>query len=429
MGDQQSLNVVGRNPVHKAIWPGLLVGVLGAGFIAGAWFERREAVSASSSRPRTPLYYVDPMHPAYRSDKPGKAPDCGMDLVAIYDEGEGAAGGTARLGREMQEFAGIRVVEVEKAAGTGSLRLFGRVAADETGLFRINIGTDGVIREVAAVTTGSRVEKGQWLATISTPEARGPIQTYLVARDVLARAKDAGEGASSTDLAAAALQQTIDRLLTLGMSSAQIEEIARTRQVPTAIRILAPANGFVVMRNASVGQTLGRGDEVFRITAFDRVWVLASAFGADAQYVKPGAVAEVSVPGRATTLRAHVSRDVPPQFDANSQSATVRLDVDNTDDVLRPDMFVDVTLLVAMPPAIAVPADAIVDSGHMRTVFVEKSAGVFEPREVETGRRADGRVEILKGLAAGERVVVAGTFVVDAERRVRGGAVGVQALP
>src|SRR2546427_7379104 len=224
MGDQQTLNVVGRNPVHKAIWPSLLVGVLGAGFIAGAWFERREAVSASSSRPRTPLYYVDPMLPAYTSDKPGKAPDCGMDLVAIYDEGEGArtiesagrdaARGTARLGREMQELAGIRVVEVEKAAGTGSLRLFGRVAADETGLFRINIGTDGVIREVAAVTTGSRVEKGQWLATISTPEARGPIQTYLVARDVLARAKDAGEAASSTDLAAAALQQTIDRLLT-----------------------------------------------------------------------------------------------------------------------------------------------------------------------------------------------------------------------
>jgi Cu(I)/Ag(I) efflux system membrane fusion protein len=183
------------------------------------------------------------------------------------------------------------------------------------------------------------------------------------------------------------------------------------------------------MRNASVGQKLARGDEVFRITAFDRVWVLASAFGADAQDVKPGGVAEVSVPGRATTLRAHVSRDVPPQFDANSQSATVRLDVDNTDDVLRPDMFVDVTLLVAMPPAIAVPADAIVDSGLVRTVFVEKSAGLFEPREVETGRRAGGRVEIVKGLSAGERVVVAGTFVVDAERRVHGGVADLQAHP
>ena len=425
--------------MNRASWSGVLIGVLGVGFVAGAWFERREAVSASSARPRAPLYYVDPMHPAYTSDKPGKAPDCGMDLVPIFDEGEGArtlelarrdgARGVVRLEADKQALAGVRVADVERVASTGSLRLFGRVAADEAGLFRINIGTDGVIREVAAVTTGSRVEKGQWLATISTPEARGPIQTYLVAHDVLARAKDAGEAAASTDLAAATLQQTIDRLLTFGMSSAQIEEIGRTHQVPTTIRILAPANGFVVMRNVSVGQTLARGDEAFRITALDRVWVLASVSGADTAYVTPGAAALVSVPGRSTPLRARVSRDVPPQFDADSQSATVRLDVENTGNVLRPDMFVDVNLFVAVPPTIAVPADAIVDSGITRTVFVERSAGVFEPREVETGRRAGGRVEIVKGLESGERVVVAGTFVVDAERRVRGGAPGVQALP
>lgn len=412
--------------MRKTIWSGLLVGVLGAGFVAGAWFERREAVSASSARPRTPLYYVDPMHPAYRSDRPGKAPDCGMDLVPIYDEGEEAI---VRLRPDKQALAGVRVAEVERTAGMERLRLFGRVAADETGLYRINIGIDGVIREVAAVTTGSHVEKGQWLATVSAPDARGTIQAYLVAHDVLARAKDAGEPATATDLAAAALQQTTDRLLTIGMSSAQIDEIGRTRQVPTTIRILAPAAGFVVMRDASVGQTLARGDELFRITALDRVWVLASAFGPDAGYVMPGAVAEVSVPGRATILRARVSRDVQPQFDVNSQSATVRLDVENTGDVLRPDMFVDVNLLVAMPPTIRVPADAIVDSGVTRTVFVEKSAGVFEPRDVETGRRAGGRVEIVKGLVPGERVVVAGTFVVDAERRVRGGVAHVQARP
>lgn len=426
--------------MHKAIWSGLLGVALGAGFFAGASLDRREAVSAPpSSRPRVPLYYRDPMHPSYTSDRPGKAPDCGMDLVAVYDEGEDgriveSAGGDAAddvvsLGAARQKLAGVRVARVEKAASAQRLRLSGRVVADETRLFRINIGTDGVIRDVATVTTGSRVEKGQWLATISAPEARGPIQTYLVARDVLARARDAGEGASSTDLAAAALQQTIDRLLTFGMSGAQIEEIGRTRRVPTTIAILAPAAGFVVMRNASVGQTLARGDELFRITALDRVVVLANAFGADAESVKAGAAAEVRVPGRASPLPARVSSNVPLQFDAGSQSAVVRLEVQNTGDVLRPDMFVDVDLSIAMPPAIEVPADAIIDSGLARTVFVERSAGVFEPREVVTGRRAGGRVEIVKGLLHGERVVVAGTFVVDAERRVRGGATGVQALP
>jgi len=425
--------------VIKAIWSGVLVAVLGAGFVAGAWFDRREAVSASGSASRAPLYYVDPMHPAYTSDRPGKAPDCGMDLVPIYDEGEGAATiasaradvarGGVRLGADRQTLAGVRVADVERASTTERRRLFGRVAADESGLYRINIGIDGVIREVAAVTTGSRVQKGQWLATISAPEARGPMQTYLVANDVLSRAREAGDPPASTDLAAASLQQTIDRLLTFGMSTAQIEEIGRTRRVPTTISIVAPAAGFVVLRDASVGQTLARGDELFRIAALDRIWVVTSVSGADADDIRPGTAAEVSVPGRPTLLRAQVSHDVPPQFDVNSQSATVRLDVDNTNDVLRPDMFVDVNLLVAMPPAIAVPADAIVDAGRTRTVFVERSSGVFEPREVETGRRAGGRVEIVKGLAPGERVVVAGTFVVDAERRLRGGVSDVQARP
>jgi RND family efflux transporter MFP subunit len=420
------------------MWSGLLIGALGAGFVAGALYDRNEAVSAASSRPQTLLYYVDPMNPAYKSDRPGKAPD-GMDLVAVYDNdvrriavepaAEETGEGVVSLDREKQQLIGIRVAAAERTGHTERLRLFGRVAADESGLYRINVGIEGFIRDVAAVTTGSRVEKGQLLATFSAPEVRGPIQAYMVAREVLARARKAGEGATSIELAEAALQQTTDRLLTYGMSEGQIDEIGRTRQVPSTIRITAPANGVVVMRNASVGQKLARGDELFRIAYLARVWVLADVFGGDADHVEPGAAAVVSVPGRTASFRARVSRDVPPQFDAGSQSVKVRLDVENTSDVLRPDMFVDVDLLVALPPAIAVPADAILDSGLKRTVFVERRAGVFETREIETGWRFGGRVEIVKGLTAGERVVVAGTFVVDAERRVRGGAASVQALP
>jgi Cu(I)/Ag(I) efflux system membrane fusion protein len=103
--------------------------------------------------------------------------------------------------------------------------------------------------------------------------------------------------------------------------------------------------------------------------------------------------------------------------------------VDNPRAVLRPDLFVDVEIATPPRSAIAVPADAIIDSGFKRTVFVERSAGVFEPREVETGRRAGGRVEILKGLATGERIVVAGTFVVDAERRLTDTTAGVRTRP
>jgi len=414
--------------MNRAAVSVVLLGTLGAGFLAGAWYNQREAVSAASVRTRKVLYYIDPMHPAYRSDKPGSAPDCGMQLQPVYAGEEWSstdvrrmvrAAGEPRVSDEQQQLIGVRIAPVENAAVTETLRLFGRVAVDETRMYRLNIGIEGYVRALAPATTGSLVTKDQWLATISTPEARTPIQSYIVALDVLDRAHKDGESAAAIDFAGAALQQAIDRLLTLGMSNVQIEELKKTRQVPPNITITAPADGFIVQRHVSVGQKVLRGDELYRIADLRRVWVEADAFGAEADYVTPGATANVSIHGRDVSLRARISRDVPPQFDRDSQSAKVRLEIDNPSYVLRPDMFVDVDLPIVLPPAIAVPVDAIIDSGLKRTVFVERRAGVFEPREVETGWRLGGRVQIVKGLSAGERVVVAGAFVVDAERRIR----------
>jgi RND family efflux transporter MFP subunit len=411
----------------------VLLGVLGAGFLAGSWYNQRERVSAASLRARKILYYVDPMHPAYRSDKPGLAPDCGMQLEPIYADGEqqvavgadkasvsGIVAGAMNVSPEKQHLIGVRVSQVEKRSAIERLRLYGRVAPDETRVYRIDVGIDGFMRDISTVTTGSHVRKDEWLATFSAPEVRSPIQGYLVALDVLDRTsrKDADDQAS-IDLASTSVQQTMDRLLTLGMSSVQIEEIRQTRQVPPTVKITAPADGFVVARNISVGQKFERGHELYRIADLRRVWILADVFGPEAEYVRPGMVAHVSLPGRRRSLDAKVSRDVLPQFDATSQSVKVRLEADNPYYLLRPDMFVDVDLVLNLPPTIAIPAEAVLDTGLKKTVFVERGAGVFEPREVETGWRFGGRVQILNGLVPGDRVVVSGTFLLDSESRLR----------
>jgi RND family efflux transporter MFP subunit len=407
----------------------LLLGALGAGFLAGFWYNQRAGVSAAALHTHRVLYYVDLMHPSYRSDQPGIAPDCGMRLEPVYDDSgahgavkapkPGVTTASINISPDKQDLIGLEVRAVEKVSRTEQLRLYGRVAPDETRSYRINIGIEGFIRETSPVTTGSRVVKGQWLATVSAPDVRTAVQAYLVSLDIVDRSRKAGDSQVQIDIANAGVQQAIDRLLTIGMSPLQIDEINRTRLVPPNIRITAPAAGFVVARNASVGQKVANGDELFRIADLGHVWVMADAFRADAEFIAAGAAARISIPGRATSLHAHVSRDVPPQFDRDSQSAKVRLEVDNPSAVLRPDMFVDVDLTVALPPAIAVPADAIIDSGLKRTVFVEQRPGVFEPRQVETGWRFGGRVEIVNGLTAGERVVAAGSFVVDAEHRIR----------
>jgi len=407
----------------------LLLGAMGAGFVGRSWYDPRESVSAASLRAPRILYYVDPMHPAYKADKPGIAPDCGMQLEPVYGEGEqhaaseasaaAVAPGAMKISAEKQQLIGVRVSPVEKASGTEKLRLFGRVAPDETRIHRVDVGIDGFIREISNVTTGSQVEQHQWLATFSAPEARSPIQAYLVALDVLDRARKAGDSPAQIDLVTAGVRQAFDRLLTLGMSTLQIEDIRRTRQVPPIIKVTAPTTGFVLARNVSAGQKFEKGDELYRIADLRRVWILADVFGREAEYVQPGMIAQVTLPGRTTSVRARVSTEVLPQFDAASQSMKVRLEADNPGWLFRPDMFVDIELLIPLPPTITVPVDAVLDSGLKKTVFVERGSGVFEPRAVETGWRFGSTVEIVRGLVAGERIVVSGTFLLDSETRMR----------
>jgi Cu(I)/Ag(I) efflux system membrane fusion protein len=203
----------------------------------------------------------------------------------------------------------------------------------------------------------------------------------------------------------------------------QREELARTRKVPNTIQIVSPVDGFVLARNVSPGLKFDRGFEFYRIADLRRVWVLADVFLQDAQQVHAGMRAQVLLREQHISLPAVIT-DILPQFDAVSRTLKIRLELDNPGFVLRPDMFVDVNLPVALPSSIVVPADAVIDSGLSKTVFVETGAGSFEQRQVQTGWRDGDRVEIVSGLSPGERIAVSGTFFLDSESRMRAPATG-----
>src|SRR5436853_4526272 len=137
------------------------------------------SVPRQPTTPRRVLYYVDPMHPTYTSDRPGTAPDCGMELEPVYaEEAENAMHTTSSEGKsdvvtidsEIRQSLGIRVVSVEKTFGTRTLRVAGRVIADESLVYRVDAGVDGFIKETRDDTVGSHVRKNQRLAAIYSPE-------------------------------------------------------------------------------------------------------------------------------------------------------------------------------------------------------------------------------------------------------------------
>ena len=133
---------------------------------------------------------------------------------------------------------------------------------------------------------------------------------------------------------------------------------------------------------------------------------------------------QITLPHQRRTFQTTVSK-VLPQFDAASRTLKVRLEADNPGFILRPDMFADVEFPVTLPLGFFVPVDAVLDSGLRKTVFVDRGNGFLEPRKVETGLRIGDRVEIVKGLRSGERIVVSGNFLIDSESRMELAAAGI----
>ncbi|MRR57533.1 MAG: efflux RND transporter periplasmic adaptor subunit [Deltaproteobacteria bacterium] len=414
--------------MKKYLYAGAFVLLLGITFLSGYWYSQRSSSESGSSAGRKVLYYADPMNPGHRYDQPGIAP-CGMALEPVYaDGGNGMPGmgatppGTVLISPEKQQLIGVRVEPVEKGSGTRTIRVLGRVAADETRVYRINASVDGWIRKVFPVSTGSQIKKNAPLAYFYTPEFLTAQQAYISIMGSAASSLSTGkEGQYQISPIGTSLDKYRDILRNLGMTESQIDEIGRTRRITQDIEIRSPAQGFLLARNVSLDQRFEKGDELFRIADLRRVWILLDTYENESRYFRPGQQIMFRYQGK--TFHARVS-SVLPLFDPATRTLKVRLEADNPGYQLRPDMFVDVEHSVTMPPAITVPIEAVLDSGLKKTVFVERGPGLFEPREVETGKLYDNRVEIVEGLKPGERVVVSGNFLIDSESKMKSAAAG-----
>ncbi len=237
------------------------------GFLAGSHYSKRHEATAGAGG-RTVIYYVDPMNPAHTSPVPGIAP-CGMKLEPVYADEVGdypdssLAPGTVRVTPRKQQLIGVRSATVEKAPFTYTLRALGKVAVDETRIFRMNAAIDGWIREVGDNSTGSVVQKGETLAIFYSPEFLAAQQAYIYAVSALDRFQASDrEPPTQLQITRANMQQYIDSLRNLGMSDQQIEELGKTRQYTENIRMVAPATSFVLARNISTGQRFAERDGV-----------------------------------------------------------------------------------------------------------------------------------------------------------------------
>ena len=386
----------------KTKLPWVLVAVLTAAFAYSQWHTSKAKPTPVAAQKKI-LYYVDPMHPWYKSDKPGKAPDCGMDLVAVR---EGDANAALTISTQRQQLIGVQTGVVEKREVGKTIRTNARIAADETRLAKVTTKFDGYIQQLYVNFTGEAVRKGQPLFTIYSPDLLSAQQEYLLAL-------------RSSVHVPGLLEAARDRLRLWDIGDADIRSLERSGNSKTSLTIHSPVSGVVTAKAAVAGARAMAGEPLYEIANLDRVWAFADVYESELPFVKVGAPATVTVNG--TTFDGRVTF-IAPVVDEATRTVKVRVEIDNRSAALKPDMFAEATIAEPQRETLVVPASAVLQTGTRNVVFVVNTNGngdQFESRDVQVGSHDDGFIEIRSGVVEGEKVATQANFLIDSESRLR----------
>jgi RND family efflux transporter MFP subunit len=374
------------------------------------------------------LYYQDPMHPWYHSDKPGIAPDCGMKLVPVYASEAALPPGSVEISSARQQLMGVTTARAEYRALDQTIRTVGQVAMDETRLAHVHVRTNGWIQKVFVDYTWQQVKQGDPLFTFYSPDLLATEQEYLLAL----RARDSLAQSSFPEIATAGaslLDAARRRLELWDLTEAQIHKIETSGKPAHDITVYSPATGYVVDRKAFPNQYISPEIDIYQIVDLSSVWAEGEIYESDAPAVSLGQEAVLTTEGLPNAALRGRLTFISPTVKPDTRTITVRMEFPNPRMKLKPGMFVNVELHRGLGWRLTVPVDAVLDSGAHQRVFVDRGKGVFEPRTVTVGARTGDYAVILSGLRAGERVVTRANFLIDSESNLRESITGMEAMP
>ncbi|HEX7272693.1 MAG TPA: efflux RND transporter periplasmic adaptor subunit [Casimicrobiaceae bacterium] len=360
------------------------------------------------------LYWHDPMVPGQKFDHPGKSPFMDMDLVPVYADGGGDDHGVA-ISARVQQNLGVRTAAVEQGSIAATIEAVGSAAYNERDVALVQARSNGFLERLYVRAPLDRVQQGQALADLYVPEWIAAQEEYLSARRISAQATDK----SFEGLVDAARQ----RMRLAGMNDEQIRRVEASGSVQARATLVAPISGVIAELAAREGMTVMAGAPLFRINGLSTIWVNADVPEAQAALVHPGLAVRAraaALPG--TVFEGKVSA-ILPEVNPATRTIKARVELANPGGRLVPGMFATIEFApAARKDVLLVPSEAVIQTGKRSVVIVAQGDGRFAPVEVEVGIDRDGRTEIRKGLAAGQKVVVSGQFLVDSEASLRAAA-------
>jgi len=367
-----------------------------------------------------PLTWRHPMNPSITSPTPAKD-SMGMDYIPVCAEAreDSAPAGTVSIDPTVMQNIGVRVTKVEQRRLSREITTVGRITFDETKLVTLHPKVDGWVDRLFVDKTGEVVKQDMMLLSFYSPQLVATQQEYLLALANWRQLKESPY-ADIRDGAKRLLDSSLDRLRFFDVAEHQIRRLQKRHKVRKSMHIHAPAAGVVTKIGVREGAHVTPMSELYQIADLSRVWVLADLYEHEIGWVKEGDNARLTVaslPGRAFT--GHITY-IYPYLDPKTRTNKVRIEFDNGDGLLKPDMFGDVAITASsIKPGLFVPREAVLITGKKAHLFVQVGPGRFEPRTVKTGASAEGLIEILDGVNDGELVVTSGQFLIDSESSIR----------
>jgi len=336
--------------------------------------------------------------------------------------------GAVTIDPRRQQLIGVRIVPVRRQAIEENIRTVGQVRYDETRLADVNVKVEGWIRDLYVDYTGQPVRKGQPLFTLYSPDLMTTETEYVLAlktRDQMQQSTIPDARQRADELVASARQ----RLVLWDLPDEEIRKLETTRRADNVVVFRAPVGGFVLEKQALKGLHVMPGQSLYKVADLSTVWIEADAYENELPDIHLGALGSVTLDAYPEDRFSGRVIYIYPYVDEKTRTNKVRFEFGNGSGRLKPGMYANVALRARHGTGLAVPTDAVLDSGTERIVFVAQGDGMFEPRAVKVGRRLGDVVQIVEGLKEGEQVATGATFFLDSESQLRASLQGYEPPP
>ena len=383
----------------------IAVGIVFALGVTAGWILHRHDASAvaATATARGDGPHRCPMHPWIAAAAPGRCTVCGMSLVRAGTPSSEICGAPAAVALSPATAAviGVQTVLVERQPLVRTLRVAGSLEVDGTRRRVLTAWADGRIDKLFVDSVGAEIRAGEPLFA-------------LFSRDLLALQQDFLQLARLEANATSSLQEQRVRLTQLGLTHRQIDELLTHREPSSTPVIMSPHSGTVIAKEVEEGQWVRTGDRLFEIADFSRLWFVFEISDLDRAWVRAGAIVEIVVGGAALSVPITF---IDPNLNPLTHAAVARAELTNPGDVPR-GVLAEGRVRVEHGVALVIPRSAVLDTGTGPIAWVERDAFSYEPRMLKLGRRGDANVEVLGGVAVGERVVVQAALLIDAHAQL-----------